>query len=93
MLKMSCLTLHLFLSRSPHGFLRAFLALRHRNFRLFFYGQLISLIGTWMQSIGQSWLVLEMTHSAFLLGRGGSAAILAGVVPGTFRRRPGGSLA
>ncbi len=50
------------------GFLRAFTALRHRNFSLFWWGQLISLIGTWMQSIGQSWLVLQLTHSALLLG-------------------------
>ncbi len=50
------------------GLLRAFLALRHRNFRLFWSGQLISLIGTWMQTTGQAWLVLELTHSAWLLG-------------------------
>jgi MFS family permease len=43
-------------------------ALNHRDFRLFFTGQLVSLIGTWMQSIGQSWLVLELTNSAFKLG-------------------------
>lgn len=47
---------------------RTFAALRHRNFRLFWFGQLISLIGTWMQSIGQSWLVLDMTKSPFMLG-------------------------
>jgi len=44
-----------------------FRALRHRNFRLFWFGQCISLIGTWMQNIGQAWLVLELTHSAFKL--------------------------
>jgi len=44
-----------------------FPALQHRNFRLFWLGQCISLIGTWMQSIGQSWLVLELTHSALKL--------------------------
>lgn len=44
-----------------------FPALRHRNFRLFWFGQCISLIGTWMQNIGQSWLVLELTHSALKL--------------------------
>src|SRR5512143_301668 len=43
-------------------------ALRHRDFRLFIAGQLISLIGTWMQSVAQSWLVLELTNSAFRLG-------------------------
>ncbi len=42
--------------------------MRHRNFRLFWLGQLISLIGTWMQNVGQSWLVLELTHSSFKLG-------------------------
>ena len=47
---------------------RTFAALRHRNFRLFWFGQLISLIGTWMQSIAQSWLVLDITKSAFMLG-------------------------
>jgi len=45
-----------------------FAALRYRNFRLFFTGQLISLIGTWMQRIAQAWLVLELTNSPFLLG-------------------------
>lgn len=43
-------------------------ALRHRNFQLFFAGQLISLIGTWMQSVAQSWLVYRLTGSALLLG-------------------------
>lgn len=45
-----------------------FPALSHRNFRLFWIGQCISLIGTWMQNIGQSWLVLELTGSALKLG-------------------------
>ena len=43
-------------------------ALRHRDFRLFWSGQLVSLIGTWMQSVGQAWLVLELTGSPFQLG-------------------------
>ncbi len=43
-------------------------ALRHRNFRLFFAGQLISLIGTWMQTVAESWLVYRLTGSALLLG-------------------------
>jgi MFS family permease len=43
-------------------------ALRHRNFRLFWTGQLVSLIGTWMQNVARGWLVLELTHSAFWLG-------------------------
>src|SRR5881275_3339247 len=40
----------------------------HRNFRLFWSGQTVSLIGTWMQTVGQSWLALELTNSAFLVG-------------------------
>src|SRR5215831_18496355 len=43
-------------------------ALRHRNYRLFFGGQLVSTVGTWMQSIAQPWLVLQLTHSALLVG-------------------------
>src|ERR1700677_2670227 len=49
-------------------------ALRHRNFQLFFSGQLISLIGTWMQSVAQSWLVYRLTGSAGLLGSVGFAS-------------------
>ena len=43
-------------------------ALRHRDFRLFWIGQLISQVGTWMQSVAQAWLVLELTHSPLQLG-------------------------
>lgn len=50
------------------AFLRGFRALRIRNYRLFWCGQLISLIGTWMQSTAQSWLVLQLTHSPLALG-------------------------
>ena len=49
-------------------------ALRHRNFQLFFAGQLISLIGTWMQTVAQSWLVYRLTGSALLLGAVGFAS-------------------
>jgi len=45
-----------------------FRALRHRNFQLFFGGQLISLIGTWMQNVAMAWLVYRLTGSAVLLG-------------------------
>jgi len=48
-------------------------ALRHRNFQLFFSGQLASLIGTWMQTIAQSWLVYRLTASSLLLGAVGFA--------------------
>jgi len=49
-------------------------ALHHRNFQLFFAGQLISLIGTWMQTVAQAWLVYRMTGSALLLGAVGFAS-------------------
>ena len=50
------------------GISHAWRALRHRNFRLFFSGQSISLIGTWMTRIATSWLVYRLTGSALLLG-------------------------
>ncbi|HEY6013534.1 MAG TPA: MFS transporter [Candidatus Limnocylindrales bacterium] len=43
-------------------------ALRHRNFRLFWFGQMVSLVGTWMQSVAQAWLVLLLTHDPLWLG-------------------------
>ena len=48
-------------------------SLKHRNFQLFFSGQLISLVGTWMQNIAQAWLVYRMTGSSLLLGLTGFA--------------------
>ena len=60
----------------PRGFLRTFSALQHRNFRLFWFGQMISLIGTWMQVTGQAWLVLQLTHSAWWLGLVGALQFL-----------------
>jgi MFS family permease len=50
------------------GLARTFVSLRQRNFRLFWLSQVISQLGTWMQSIGQAWLVLQLTHSAWQLG-------------------------
>lgn len=50
------------------SFAGTFRALRHRNYKLFFSGQLISLIGTWMDQIAESWLVYRLTGSALLLG-------------------------
>src|SRR5437660_6873582 len=47
---------------------QTFAALKHSNFRLFFIGQLISLVGTWMQNTAQSWLVYQLTGSKLLLG-------------------------
>ena len=55
-------------SNSGGGVSRTWRALRHRNFRLFFGGQSISLIGTWMTRIATSWLVYRLTGSAMLLG-------------------------
>ena len=46
----------------------AWRALRHRNFQLFFFGQSISVMGTWMTRLATSWLVYRMTHSVLLLG-------------------------
>src|SRR6267143_6376105 len=53
-----------------------FRALSHRNFRLFWWGQLISLVGTWMQSVAQGWLMHRLTGSAFMLGLLGFAQFL-----------------
>jgi MFS family permease len=68
--------------------------LRHRNFRLFFSGQSISLIGTWMQRVAVAWLVYRLTGSAFMLGLVGFAgqiplfvlAPLAGVLADRWNR-------
>src|SRR5512136_2058210 len=57
-----------------------FRALGHRNYRLFFGGQGISLIGTWMQQTAMSWLVYHRTNSAFLLGLVG----FSGQIPALF---------
>jgi MFS family permease len=64
-------------------------ALRHRNFQLFFGGQLISLVGTWMQTVAQSWLVYRLTGSALLLGTVG----FAGQIPVFLLAAAGGVVA
>src|SRR6266702_1428144 len=69
-------TPHIAVEHPVKGLHRAFMALRHRNFRLFWFGQLISLIGTWMQTTAQAWLVLELTHSAWWLGVVGALQFL-----------------
>lgn len=56
------------------GVSNTFRALRHHNFRLFFAGQFVSLTGTWMQSVAQSWLVYRLTGSVILLGLIGFAS-------------------
>jgi len=58
---------------APAGVMRTFRTLRYRNYRLFFTGQLISLIGTWMQQLALTWLIYRLTNSAFLLGIAGFA--------------------
>jgi predicted MFS family arabinose efflux permease len=50
------------------GLSQSFRALRHRNYQLFIGGQIVSLSGTWMQTVAQSWLVYRLTHSELLLG-------------------------
>lgn len=55
---------------------QAFSALRHRNFRLFWLGQVISFTGTWVQYVGQGWLVLKLTDSPFYLGLVGAIGSL-----------------
>src|SRR5512135_1593453 len=70
-------------------------ALRSRNYRLFFAGQSVSLVGTWMQQVAMSWLVYRLSGSAFLLGVVGFAsqiptfllAPVAGVLADRWDRR------
>jgi predicted MFS family arabinose efflux permease len=74
---------------------RTFSALRHRNYRLFFFGQVTSLSGTWMQWVAQGWLVYEITRSAFALGIVGFAtrlpviflSLIAGVLADRIEKR------
>ena len=55
-------------TQQARGLLRAFGSLRNRNYRLYWFGQMISLMGDSVQTIGQAWLVLQLTHSAWQLG-------------------------
>ena len=54
----------------------SFRALRHRNFRLYWWGQLVSLVGTWMQTVAQGWLMHRLAASPFMLGLLGCAQFL-----------------
>jgi len=74
---------------NPARALPAFRALRHRNYRLFFIGQVISFVGTWMQNTAQGWLVYELTHSSAWLGLIGFLSFL----PYSFFAFWGGSVA
>jgi len=68
----------------PRGRMGAFRALRHRNYRLYFIGQLTSLAGTWMQSAAQAWLVLGLTNSSLMLGVVSFAQFLPILLVGLF---------
>lgn len=63
--------------------------LRHRNFRIFWTGQTLSLVGTWMQTVGIGWLALELSNSAFIVG----AVSAAGSLPVLLLSLYGGVLA
>lgn len=67
-----------FLAPEPakKGLLRAFTALRHRNYRLYWFSQMISIPGAVMQAVGEVWLVLELSHSAWLPGLVGALQAL-----------------
>ena len=77
------------------SFTGRFTALQYRDFRLFWFGQIISLSGTWMQSVAQGWLVYSLTKSPFYLGlvaASGSLPILlftlaGGIAADRFRKR------
>ncbi|MGH7765026.1 MAG: MFS transporter [Candidatus Dormibacteraceae bacterium] len=70
-------------------------ALRHRNYRLFLTGQIVSTVGTWMQSVAMPWLALQLTHNGFLVGLVLAAQFmpvligspLGGVVADRYRKR------
>jgi MFS family permease len=62
----------------------AWRALRHRNFQLFYAGQSISVIGTWMTRLATSWLVYQMTHSALMLGVVGFSGQIISLLLGPF---------
>ena len=57
-----------FLENVKERFFLHFPAFRYKNFNLFFFGQVVSVIGTWMQTTAQGWLVLQLTNSPFKLG-------------------------
>jgi MFS family permease len=64
-------------SRTAEG---TFRSLRHRNFQLYFSGQLISVAGTWMQAVAQAWLVYEISHSDLTLGIVGFASAIPALI-------------
>lgn len=59
-------------------------SLRHRNFRIYYLGQLVSLSGTWMQSLAQAWLLYRLTDSGFMLGLAGAVSLLPSLFLGVY---------
>ncbi|MCX6047532.1 MAG: MFS transporter [Chloroflexi bacterium] len=59
---------------------KSFSAIRHRNFRLYMGGQLVSLVGTWMQIVAQGWLVYQLSHSELALGLVGFASAIPALI-------------
>ncbi len=70
--------------RAEGRYSHAYRALRHRNFKLFFVGQSISVIGTWMTRLATSWLVYHLTHSALMLGIVGFSGQIISFLLGPF---------
>src|ERR1700760_4732606 len=71
-----------------HGAFAFLSVFRHRNYRLFFSGQLVSLMGTWITNVTQGWLVYSLTHSPLLLG----VVSFAGQIPVFFLAPFGGMI-
>lgn len=82
--------------RIRKGISGIFPAFESANYRLFFFGQVVSLIGTWLQTVAQGWLVLELTHSAFWVGTVSALsslpillfALFGGIIVDRFPRKP-----
>src|SRR5258708_5376981 len=70
--------------RAFSGLELTFRSLRHRNYRLFFFGQLISLLGSWMQTTALMWLAFELTHMSSWPARIAAAQILPTFVLGVW---------
>ncbi|HEY0667134.1 MAG TPA: MFS transporter [Sphingobacteriaceae bacterium] len=75
--------------------LKAFPALQNKNYRIYFFGQFVSVIGTWLQIVAQGWLVLQLTNSALQIGLVAALAtipsllfsLIGGVIVDRFRKK------
>src|SRR6187455_2539562 len=84
-----------FASERSFSFKKTFTALKYRNYRLWFWGQMISMLGTWMQITAQGFLIYDLTHSPAYLGLVGFASgiptwvfmLYGGVIADRFSRR------